>query len=58
MRCILHGHREVVEEGRSKKGWARWCPDCGKVLETGGDPEPRLVVDVRLPSERANVPIQ
>jgi hypothetical protein len=39
MRCILHGHRPVREDGKKRVGWTIWCPDCGTVFERGGEPE-------------------
>ena len=58
MRCILHGHRPVIEEGKSKVGWVRWCPDCGTVFERGGEPEPATMMQVQQAKERPRVPVQ
>lgn len=38
MKCILLGHRETTVEGHgdAEGAWAKVCPECFKVLETGG----------------------
>lgn len=39
MRCILHGHNPVRQEGTGKYAgrWAVSCSYCGEVFEKGGD---------------------
>jgi len=54
MMCILHGHRPVREDGKSGRGWVIWCPDCGTVMEKGGDPE----LSGPAPKEAKDGPVQ